>query len=72
VDGQKAVNFEEKYNIFLKTMFSEPPITDTINWNNYRKNNKWKWKIITDAEINGQFFPRQLKKRPGQTAFLLQ
>jgi hypothetical protein len=64
-DGQKAVNFKQKCNIFLKIMFPEPPITDAINWNNYRANNKWKWKTITDTEIQRAIFSSSIKKAPG-------
>jgi hypothetical protein len=65
-EGQKVVNFEEKCNIFLKIMFPDPPITDAINWNNYRASNKWKWKTITNAEIKQAIFSSSIKKAPGQ------
>jgi hypothetical protein len=65
-NGQKAVTFEEKCNIFLKTLFSESPTApESINWDNYRASRKWKWKPVTNAEIKEAIFSSAIKKAPG-------
>jgi hypothetical protein len=59
----KAVAFEEKCSVFLKTIFPESSITtESIDWNNHRVSSKWKWKIIINAEIKEAIFTAAIKK----------
>jgi hypothetical protein len=64
-NGQKAVIFKEKCSIFLKILFPEPPTaSESINWNNYRANRKWKWKAIINTEIKEAIFSSAIRKAP--------
>jgi hypothetical protein len=65
-NGQRAVIFEKKCSIFLRTLFPEPPTApEAINWNNYRISRKWKWKFIINTEIKEAIFFSAIRKASG-------
>ena len=59
---EKAITFQEKCNVFLKTLFIKPSETTEPSWTNYQESDNWIWPEVTRNEIKTAIFTSSIKK----------
>src|SRR5438034_8070479 len=62
---EKAITFQEKCNVFLKTLFIKPSETTESSWTNYQESDNWIWPEVTRNEIKTAIFTSSIKKAAG-------
>ena len=68
-----AITFEQKCETFMTVLFSKPPQSETVRWDNYTENLDWKWPEVKKDEIKTAIFTSSIKKAagPDQISFLI-
>src|SRR5204863_3404023 len=65
---EKTITFQEKCNVFLKTLFIKSPETTESSWTNYQESDNWIWPEVTRNEIKTAIFTSSIKKAAGPDA----
>ena len=54
--------FNEKYDAFIKVLFTKSLFTEELIWTNYQDSKKWTWPEINKNEIKIVIFTSSIKK----------
>src|SRR5947207_7374146 len=65
---EKAITFQEKCNVFLKTLFIKSSESVESSWTNYQESDNWIWSEVTRNEIKTAIFTSSTKKAAGSDA----
>src|SRR6266536_3854338 len=63
-ERKDVITFNQKYDVFLTSLFYPPPASEPPNWSNYIEK-EWDWPEILIDEIKEDIFSNFGKKAPG-------